>query len=565
MRSFALRRRLWIAPGSAALAVALVVLAQASPTVSAPPPTHATGFVFHDRDGDGDRDRGEEGIGGVSVSNQREVVVTDPDGRWRLPLVDPDDTTFFVVKPRGWMTPVTGVNTPVFYYSHKPTGSPKSRFRGVSPTGPLPSSIDFALRPQSEPDDFRALLFGDPQPRDRREVDYIARDVVAELIGWDGAFGITLGDIVFDDLSVLRDMTETTALIGVPWWHVIGNHDLNRGAKEDRWSDETYERWFGPSYYAFDWGPVHFIVLDDVDWLGPTKERPRGTYAGGIGAQQLAFVENDLALVPDDRLVVVAMHIPIPGVRDRSQLYRLLEKRSYAMSVSGHTHFQENVYLDEDDGWRGKEPHHHLINVTVCGSWWTGAPDALGIPHTTMRDGAPNGYSIASFSGNEYSIRFKASRRPDEFQMAIHAPSALAEGAVIGTKVVVNVFGGSARSKVGMRWNDEGPWRELAHVTDERPDPAYAAMHAAETKLLAAAEEKLEGRPWRPLPKPRPSAHLWEGAIATSPGPGWHTLTVRTIDAYGQEDLARRPIRIDGPPPARPAKPAKPVEKKKVY
>ena len=34
--------------------------------------------------------------------------------------------------------------------------------------------------------------------------------------------------------------------------------------------------------------------------------------------------------------------------------------------------------------------HQATINVTVSGSWWCGAPDERGIPHTMMADGAPN-------------------------------------------------------------------------------------------------------------------------------------------------------------------------------
>ena len=35
---------------------------------------------------------------------------------------------------------------------------------------------------------FRALLFGDPQPRDQKEIDYISHDVIEELIGFDASF-----------------------------------------------------------------------------------------------------------------------------------------------------------------------------------------------------------------------------------------------------------------------------------------------------------------------------------------------------------------------------------------
>ena len=70
-----------------------------------------------------------------------------------------------------------------------------------------------------------------------------------------------------------------------------------------------------------------------------------------------------------------------------------------------------NVFLGKDKGWNGDKPHHHLINATVCGSWWVGQIDEVGIPHATMNDGAPNGYSVITFDGNQYSVEFKAARK----------------------------------------------------------------------------------------------------------------------------------------------------------
>ncbi|MBD3176697.1 MAG: metallophosphoesterase, partial [Armatimonadia bacterium] len=225
----------------------------------------ADGVVFHDRDGDGKIGPREEGIEGVRVSNGREIVLTDPHGRWELPY--DDDTIFFITKPRGWTTPFNEYNIPQFHYIHRPEGSPDLRFGGIEPTGPLPDSINFPLYPSEEPEQFQALFFGDTQPRDVREVEYIRRDVIAELIGAKQySFGVTLGDIVFDDLRVFQPLKEAIALVGIPWYYVLGNHDINFDAQSDADSDDTFNRHFGPSYYSFDYGPTHFMVLDDVMW-----------------------------------------------------------------------------------------------------------------------------------------------------------------------------------------------------------------------------------------------------------------------------------------------------------
>src|SRR5687767_10774101 len=200
----------------------------------------AVGSVFNDKDRDGKRDQGESGISGIRVSNGEDIVRTDRDGKWRLAVSE--ETAFFVIKPSGWMTPLNHHNLPKFYYIHKPNGSPKVNFGGVGPTVPLPNSIDFALVPQKEPDKFKAIFFGDTQPRDAREVDYITHDVIEPMVGKvDASFGITLGDVVFDDLSQFERLNRAVAIIGIPWYNVLGNHDINYDGDSDEHSDETWE------------------------------------------------------------------------------------------------------------------------------------------------------------------------------------------------------------------------------------------------------------------------------------------------------------------------------------
>jgi len=486
----------------------------------------ASGYVYHDQNRNQVRDKGEPGLKGIRVSNQKEVVVTDAKGRWELPC--DDDSTFFVVKPSGWATPFTDDKLPLFHYTHKPKGSPESKFPGVEPTGPLPKSIDFALYRQTEPDQFKAVFFGDPQPRNQTEIDYIAHDVIEELVGTDAKFGVTLGDILFDDLSLFDSMNATVALVGIPWYNVIGNHDLNFEANEDALSDETYERVYGPNYYSFDYGKVHFVVVDDVNWRGRKLK-----YVGEIGEDQLAFIQNDLKHVPDDQLVVFMMHIPLSGVGDRQKLYRLIENRPYTLSISGHTHWQAHQFLGKEDGWRGKEPHHHIVNVTVSGSWWKGAKDETGIPHAMMRDGAPNGYSMITFDGHKATFDYKVARKPASYQMNIHAPEMVKQEGDEAAVVYVNVFSGSSRSTVEMKIGEDGKWMALEKVLEE--DPYYVTMRNLEIK--AYPEEK-------PINAPIQSDHLWKGILPKTAPRGTHLIHVRTTDMYGRVFMDQRVIRL---------------------
>jgi hypothetical protein len=498
--------------------------------------------VYHDRNGNGRRDALEAGVRGVAVSNGRDVVRSDWRGRWRLPI--DDDTILFVAKPRGWRVPGGPDGLPVFYRRHKPAGSPTDlRFPGVEPTGPLPASVDFPLQRAREPDDFRVVLLADPQPYDLREVVYVARDVVAQLEGVDAAFALVLGDLVGDDLSLFEPLNRVLGRMGIPWWPVLGNHDINYAAADDRHSDETWERIYGPATYAFQFGRAHFLVLDDVIYMGARPDGSPGRYRGGLTPRQLAFVESYLAGVPPDELVVVAMHIPLVTsgkgsgahqLRERPELMEILATHPHTLSLSGHMHMQERHFLDRQEDFAREEPHQHVTVGTVSGSWWRGAPDEAGIPHTTMRDGAPNGYALLDVTGARADVRYRAARRPAGEQLAIHAPQQVQAGEAGATEIVVNVFGGSERTRVEMRLGASGPWRPLRKVV--RKDPAYVALYERER-----AQRPPDG--WR-LPAPNDSAHLWAGRLPEAPPPGSALLEVRATEPSGRIVTGRQLLRI---------------------
>lgn len=509
-------------------------------TLGAAEAENASGRVYHDRNDNGRRDQGEEGIAGVAVSNGVAVVRTDGSGAWSLPVRE-NRTVFFVIKPRGWQLPVDADNLPVFYYVHAPEGSPDLGFPALEPTGPLPASIDFALRPGRDEQSFRAIIFGDTQPYNLQEVDYMIQSVVPELAGTDAAFGITLGDVVGDDLNLFDPYVEGISQIGVPWFHVAGNHDINYEAADNRHSTDTFISRFGPRHYAFTWGEAHFIVLYNVDWRGGGHDK-RSNYGSRFHDDQLDFVEAYLEMVPRDDLIVLAMHIPIrhaesdtpPANTDR--LFDLLKDRPNTLSLAAHRHTQEQFFFGPEEGWKGPRPHHHLVQGTVSGTWWRGSPDEFGIPHSLMRDGTPRGYAWLEIDGNEYAWRYQASGRPADFQLFIDLPERIAAAETEGQLVRVNVFGGNERSRVRMRLDEKSNWTVLDRVI--APDERYSRIRASEAHL-----EKPYARPLKS--KASPSLHLWEGRLpALEPGP--HIIEVETIDMFGRRFVRERVVIVTG-------------------
>ena len=481
----------------------------------------AQGIVFFDENENGLRDSGERGLPGVRVSDQRSVTVTDADGLWTLP--ERDEAIYFVVKPRGYMTPVSADNLPTFYYIHKNNEALPLEGPTVQPTGPLPESIDFPLVRQDEPDRFEALFLGDPQPRNLEEVNYLAHDVLEEMVGTNAAFAVTLGDIAFDNSETYLPFIQATGKVGVPFYNTHGNHDANYDGMDTYEHYDTWRTLFGPRYYSFDYGPVHFIILSDV--LFPEQG---DSYFTGLGQEQLDWIEEDLYYVPTETLVVLSMHIPLlPADRnaDFARLYELLQGHPYTLSFSAHSHTVSQGFLTEEHGWPGAEPHHHINAGATCGRWWGGARDETDIPHATSADGTPNGYFVVSFDGNEYSTRFKAARRPSDYQMQIQAPDEVGRSGLAETAVLVNIFNGSDRSVVEMAVGEEGEW--IAMDLTPQIDPLYARVTERESGQGASV-----------------SNHMWEGRLPPDLPTGGQLIRIRTVDMYGQEYTGSRIVRV---------------------
>jgi len=514
-----------------------------------------SGYVFNDGNRNNGRDKKEKGISGVAVSNGIDIAITGPDGYYGLPVRD--NNSVFVIKPTGWMTALNENNLPLFYYLHKSEGSPSGfLYQGVEPRGKLPENVNFPLYEEDTGKEFKIIVFGDTQPWDIEEVDYLAEDIIHELIGVENiAFGITMGDIVFDQLELFAPLNQAVAQVGIPWYNVMGNHDINYSAPNDELSGETFERIYGPPNYAFVYGGVHFIIIDDI-----IHEEKAGShnYVGGLRADQLSFIENYLKTVPDDELIVLNMHIPLARQGnsfrqdDQEKLFELLKDFPNTLSVSAHTHMQENIFFHHDStGWLRDEAHHHFNVGTTSGSWWNGMKGETNVPHTMMRDGTPNGYAIISFKGSEYEIDWKVAGSPDDYRMNIHIPRGIISGSDEDPLLSVNFFNGSEKTEVYYRIQGSTDWKKMKRT--EMADPYYALLDQRwdGLKKLRLMEQwkndpLLSGKdlPGTALPGAQPSGHLWTAEPGTDWPAGRHIIEIKVKDMYGRTFSAKHTMRV---------------------
>jgi 3',5'-cyclic AMP phosphodiesterase CpdA len=467
-----------------------------------------TGVVFDDENGNGVRDPGEPGIAGVAVSNGVDVVLTDAAGAYRI--ADRPDSRIFVVKPRGWRPPVDASRLPQFYSA-----------RGAA-------AADFPLVRSEEPDDLRALVLSDPQPSSAAEVDYLARGLVAGVGRRpDLAFGVTLGDIVYDRPDYFGAVNGALSRIGIPWYSLPGNHDLSLGNTDERTAVGPFESVYGPSTYAFHAGPALFVALDDVRPLGGPR------FVGGLRDDQFEFLENLLRGTRPDEWVVLMMHIPLFSLdpplaesfrrTDRLRLFGILKGHERVLVLSGHTHCQRHATYGPEEGWAGEGVIHEYNVAAACGGFWGGPLDADGIPAATMSDGTPPGYAVIGFEGDHVSMDYAPSRGPTSHQLEIFAPQAVAprQGYV---SFYANVFNGGEGWTVEWRI-DERAWNPVPRVLGW--DPSYAVRFLAQDSSPRPVATKR-------LPDPGICYHLWRGFLPADLPVGRHSLYVRATDPDGR-------------------------------
>jgi hypothetical protein len=523
------------------------------PDGSLPGPDTAHGSVFLDENGNGRYDRAEHGIRGVSVSNGLDVIQTDGRGEYCIAL--PPESFLSISKPAEYEVPVDQNNLPQFYYTHYPNGTPPvAEWQNpvIEPTGPLPKVIDFPLLPGTRNvREFRVMGFADTQAGTQEEEDGIREDIVAPIINnpYGASFGFVAGDVVNDNLALFPRHNEIMGKIGVPIWNVPGNHDTNNESPTDRYATQTYSRYYGPTDFSFNHGDTHWIGADNID----DGDDDRPSLGCVFNAQQLAWLRNDLAFVPKNKLLVIVTHCPLityaldeNGERyslggnintiNLSELVEILKPFGRVYAIAGHdTSNSWKVQLNHTHDWHGEWFMSHTLAEVRGNGWSTGPRTERDTRTVNMQDGNPNGYYVMTFKGTSVKPKFIPGKGdPNQSMRIVLDPLPLGTreagtGRVLAinrgplaadTKVIVNLFDGGDQDVVQLSL-DGGPWATLSNVL--RTDPFQERQY-----LQYVGTDSAVGRP-------EPSSHIWEFPLSPSLAPGVHTVEVTSRDNFGQE------------------------------
>lgn len=528
------------------------------------------GAVFDDRNRNSQQDPGERGIAGVEVSNGRKIVTTDRQGRYEISVRDGE--TVFLTQPAGYQVPVDEDNVAQFFYTHMPAGSPELRYGGIDPTGPLPDAVDFPLARTTDTlsRDQRCLIGGDIQTYTQEEVDYALRGAFADLTqrtDFTGCGALFIGDIVGDDLDLYDQTRELTSLLNGPARFLPGNHDLDLDADYDHRFD-TYRSQFGPDYYSYDAGDVHVVSLNTVQY---SQGAPyNGTYNGGIDDEQLAWLRQDIANTPEDKLIVLATHIPLLNWHDQGSdrhqvdqvqaIHDIIGDRP-AVAFGGHSHTLEVMRGgDSMEGWKSlygvdELPFDHITAGAISGDWYTGRVTEAGYPTALQRDGAVPGVFTLEAHGNRYQDSFIGTGRAASEQMSLglNTPAyrdwSDANRRNVGKAPAFETPLEVSADELGESWLTTNVWAggtgtEVSVSIDGRP-----AQQAQRTQQLEGESKRVGAEFSDPAAAQEQlvhggsvaeaSGHLWRLDLPEDLAPGEHTATVTQTDRYGVSTTER--------------------------
>ncbi|MEO8270341.1 MAG: metallophosphoesterase [Aureliella sp.] len=159
-------------------------------------------------------------------------------------------------------------------------------------------------------------------------------------------FTVELGDLIDSmdavdlDLSYLKTIDGRFSAICQDRHYVLGNHCVETLKKEEFLGEVAQER----SYYSFDRGGVHFVVLDSCYRSdGAAYGRNNSHWAdANIPAAELDWLKADLADI--DKPVIVFAHQRLDvssdhGVKNNAEVRQVLEASGRVLGVfQGHSH-----------------------------------------------------------------------------------------------------------------------------------------------------------------------------------------------------------------------------------
>lgn len=345
------------------------------------------------------------GISGVVVSDGITAVVTDAHGRYSFKS-DGKLGYVFISIPGGFTVPCDGPY-PIFW-------------KDLSGN---PGKVDFELVRDPGQEDHTMMCIGDFHlagiHSDRRQCKEWIEDINGYVASREGkkVYGITVGDMTWDvhwvssGYNLVNFKEEMRSLKGFTLFPVIGNHDHELEAAGPVATTALYRKLFGPLYYSFNIGNVHYVVLDAVESTNDGKGRR--SYVRHIVPEEYGWLEKDLSFVDPSAQIVVVSHIPPKNMDDGDKLKGCFGKFDKPVHyITAHYHMISNENnLDKPE--LDVQYYDHMV-AGPAGSLWNTGYYSPGIH--ICKDGTPGGYFLLYSSPKGLSWQYKSTGHGLDYQ-----------------------------------------------------------------------------------------------------------------------------------------------------
>jgi hypothetical protein len=362
-----------------------------------------------------------KGVPNVLVSDGELIVKTDANGIYQLKSMKKWKYVFVII-PSGYEVPLEGI-LPEFSAALEKGATVAER-------------KDFVLKKVSN-DNFTLFVLGDMHLANRnsdlKQFAGVASTLNSSIGKATGkTYCLTLGDMTWDLYWYSQNYTfpqylETanTYFKDIAFFHTMGNHDNDMNSTGDYDKAFRYTRDICPTYYSFNLGKVHFVVMDNIDYNSVgTGDDNRGKYVLNYTAEQMAWLAKDLSYVDKATPVIITSHAPLSRPNGATTY-----NNNYMSGANSAGEANMNDFIDAVSGYNVHFLSGHTHNLfnrrhnasleehnegAICATWWWSGSKTPGL-HISQ-DGTPGGFAVWEFTGKEMKHYYQAAGHDENYQ-----------------------------------------------------------------------------------------------------------------------------------------------------